>query len=211
MHNIANQFFISGTDTDVGKTFIAAAFVDAFQMHYWKPIQTGCEEMMQDSLYIQDAVSRDIQIFQEKIALQKPLSPHEAASYENRHIDFQEWQLPTKDTLLVEGAGGLLVPINKEQYMIDLIAKLQLPVVLVVRSALGTLNHSLLSIEALQKRAIPLLGLIMNGDLNAGNKASLEAYGKVPVLAEIPFLQGTKQEKTKQAAAILAKQIRLVR
>lgn len=183
-----NGFFVTGTDTNIGKTVVSSILCLGLNGHYWKPVQTGSKSDSDSETVRPWAKS----VFNEAYRFLEPLSPHTAAALENQEIIFEkilESTPQTNESLIVEGAGGLLVPLNREKLMIDLISKLKLPAILVCRSALGTLNHTLLSLEALRARKIDIEGLIMVGDENAANKTSLEFYGKVPVIAEIEFCQ----------------------
>jgi malonyl-CoA O-methyltransferase len=132
-------------------------------------------------------------------ALQAPLSPHAAAELEDVTITMDAITLPrAAHPLVVEGAGGVLVPLNGRDFMIDLMAKLALPVLLVARSTLGTINHTLLSLAALRTRGLPIAGVVLNGPPNAGNRAAIERFGRLRVLAELPRvdpLDGTAIER----------------
>jgi len=182
--------FVTGTDTGIGKTLVSAVLAHAWQADYWKPLQTGVATEPDDT----GTVARLADLPPERIhaphaVLQAPLSPWAAAREEGVTLDMAGIELPdTRAPLVVEGAGGLLVPIDDRATMIDLIVRLGLPVVLVVRSTLGTLNHTLLSLEALRARSIPVAGVVMSGEPSAGNRLGIEQFGKVRVLAEIPHL-----------------------
>lgn len=180
--------FVTGTDTGVGKTLASAVLAHAWQADYWKPLQTGLADEAGDT----DTVARLAGLPPERThapgaALQAPLSPWAAAALEHTAIDMHTLHLPaTQAPLVVEGAGGLLVPINEHDLMLDLIARFGLPVVLVARSTLGTINHTLLSLQALAARRIPVLGVILNGPPSPGNRRAIEHFGQVRVLAEFP-------------------------
>jgi len=182
--------FVTGTDTGIGKTLVSAILARAWNADYWKPVQTGVAEEPGDT----DTVARLAQLPPERqhlpaYVLQAPLSPWAAAPLEDAEIDATAIVPPRTDApLIIEGAGGLYVPIDDSHMMIDLIARLGLPVVLAARSGLGTINHTLLSLEALRRRAIPVLGVVMSGPLSAGNREAIERFGNVRVLAEIPPL-----------------------
>lgn len=182
-----NAFFITGTDTNVGKTIVSAWLCAHLKADYWKPIQTGADQDS-DSDTIKSLSPRSF-IHKEFYLYKAPLSPHLAATLEGSNIDLNAIQLPnTTNILLIEGAGGLYVPLNDHALLIDLIAKLNVPVILVARSTLGTINHTCLSIAALRDRQIPLLGVIMNGPENQPNKEAIEKYGHTKVLAQCPQL-----------------------
>ncbi|WP_339048758.1 dethiobiotin synthase [Candidatus Mesenet endosymbiont of Phosphuga atrata] len=187
------QIFITGTDTSVGKTLISSWICLHTGYSYFKPIQTGADK---DS----DVVSKlaNSNIYEESYIYKNPLSPHLAASLENSSIDISRINLPKERNLIVEGAGGILVPINKIMFMVDLIKKLNIPVILVARSTLGTINHTLLSLEALRTRGISILGVILNGSHNQDNIKAIEFYGKVEVLASVPKLQEVSKKSLMQ-------------
>jgi dethiobiotin synthetase len=179
------KIFITGTDTNIGKTLISSWIALHTGFSYFKPIQTGLNEGA-DSYEVQRL--SNAKIYPEVYAYKAPLSPHLAARIENDTIDIEKIVLPPENNLIIEGAGGVLVPINDTCLMIDLIKKLGTPVVLVTRTILGTINHTLLSLEALRSRNIPVLGVIMNGEQNPQNSSAIEFYGRTTVLAEFPKL-----------------------
>jgi len=182
------EFFITGTDTNVGKTFVSAILMLGLQSAYWKPIQSGGDPT--DTEWLETSTKMNKSHFiGEQYKLTKPLSPHLAAQIDGKSIRLEDLQAPTfhaYDHLIVEGAGGLMVPINDKHNMIDLIKHLNLPALLVARSTLGTINHTLLSIEQLRRSEVPILGVVMNGPLNQHNCEAIERYGRVKVLAQIP-------------------------
>jgi dethiobiotin synthetase len=179
-----SAFFVTGTDTDVGKTIVSALLTIALDGTYWKPIQSGRDERGQtDSDRLRSFGCR---VLPERYCLGQPLSPHLAARLDGVEIELADFELPrVEGSLIVEGAGGLLVPVNDRHLMIDLIGHLGLPVVLVARSGLGTINHTLLSIGALRRWGIPILGVVLNGPLNGENRRAIEFYGQVSVIAEV--------------------------
>jgi len=176
--------FVTGTDTGIGKTLVSAWLARGWQAAYWKPIQSGTTEGTDPAWVAR--MAPEVEIIPSAVELQAPLSPHEAARRERRRIDLSSLVLPETDKpLVVEGAGGAMVPINETALMIDLIARLGLPVLVVARSCLGTINHTLLTLEVLRRRRIPLLGVVMNGQRSPANRQAIEHFGGVPVLAEI--------------------------
>lgn len=184
------RLVVCGTDTDVGKTVVSALLVQGLAARYWKPVQSGLAGGGDAG-----AVQRLLALPPERLLpsgynLSQPVSPHWAAELDGVSIDAARLTLPAgADPLVVETAGGLLVPLRRDWLQIDQLACWQLPVLLVARSGLGTLNHTLLSVEALARRAIPLLGLVLNGPPHPDNPRTLEALSGVPVLAELPPLQ----------------------
>jgi malonyl-CoA O-methyltransferase len=178
--------FVTGTDTGVGKTVVAAALTLAMDAFYWKPVQTGDQEGADADFVCENALVAKARIVPSAHSYRAPLSPHLAAALENRHIALSDFTLPTVRPLVVEGAGGVLVPLNDEHLMVHLIQALHLPVLVVARSTLGTINHTLLTLEALRSRGVTVAGVVMNGPVNIDNKMALEKYGRIFVVAEIP-------------------------
>lgn len=157
-----NQLFITGIGTEVGKTVCSAVLTQYFKADYWKPVQSGDLDYT-DSHKIESWTENTV-CHPETYRLQLAASPHQSAREENIEICLDQFQLPKTDNkLIVEGAGGLMVPLSDEIFMIDLIERLNLPVALVVRNYLGCINHSLLSIMALKQRKLKLEYLIFNG------------------------------------------------
>ena len=195
------QIFITGTDTNVGKTIVSAVLTLGLKAVYWKPIQSGLEPIT-DTNYVRKATHLDWSHFlPERFLLPEPLSPHASAAIAKIQISLSDFQLPEckKPSLIVEGAGGLLVPLNQQDLMIDLIRTLNLPVCLVARSSLGTINHTLLSIQALRQAEIPIWGVILNGTKNQINREAIAHYGKVPILGELEFLDEINPVTLKKA------------
>lgn len=184
-----SQLVIVGTDTDVGKTVVSALVVQGLGAHYWKPVQSGLEGPT-DSERVRSLIELpDERLLPEAYRLTAPVSPHWAAERDGVVIDPQRLVLPERRPLVVETAGGLLVPLRRDWLQIEQIGRWGLPVLLVARSGLGTLNHTLLSLEALRQRSIPVLGLVLNGPPHADNPGTLEQLGGVPVLLELPPLE----------------------
>jgi dethiobiotin synthase len=180
--------FITGTDTGVGKTVVSAALMARYtSARYWKPIQTGPDD---DTAEVQrlSSCARD-RVHLHGVRLPDPVSPHLAARRANTRIDLSFLTDAVKECVgswIVEGAGGVLVPVNESDLMVHLMQRLGLPVVVVARTALGTINHTLLTIEALRARKLAIAGVVMVGDPNADNRAAIETYGGVKVVAEMP-------------------------
>jgi dethiobiotin synthetase len=182
-------FFVTGTDTDVGKTVVSAWLLTHLDASYWKPVQAGAEPETDAMTVRRLAELPGDRIMPEAYVLPEAMAPHEAARRAGIAINMAKLNPPATDRLLVvEGAGGILVPLTDKAYVIDLAAQLQLPVLLVARSTLGTINHTLLSIEALRRRGLLLAGVVINGPETPHNRAAIERYGEVNVIAEIPWL-----------------------
>ena len=183
-----NGFFITGTDTGIGKTIVSAAFMHALRgekdVCYWKPIQTGIEEDNDTETVKNLANCSENEIFDKGFRLEKPLSPHLSARLANveitvkKTLDFIKNQKDEK-FLIIEGAGGILVPLNENELMIDLMKSLNLPVIIVARSSLGTINHTLLTIETLRNQDLEIFCVVMNGERNVENERAIEHFGKV--------------------------------
>lgn len=157
------KIFITGIGTEVGKTVCSAILAACYQAAYWKPVQSG-DLQYTDSMKIGDWAGENITIYPETYRLQLAASPHQSAAAEGLTIRLDDFRLPeTSHPLIVEGAGGLMVPLSDNALMIDLIENLNLPVALVVRNYLGCINHTLLSLMALQQRGLYLKYLILNG------------------------------------------------
>lgn len=183
-------FFVAGTDTDVGKTIVSAWLLSHLDAYYWKPVQAGADPETDAATVRRLAELSSDRILPETYLLSQPMAPHEAARREGVSIDMAKLMQPPTDRLLVvEGAGGLMVPLTEDAYVIDLADELQLPVILVARSTLGTINHTLLSLEALRRRGMPVAGVVINGPETPHNRAAIERYGQVEVIAEIPWLE----------------------
>lgn len=190
VHRLVSGFFVTGTDTDVGKTLVSAWLLIHLDGAYWKPVQAGTEPPT-DSATVQRLADLPVgRILPEAYLLPEAMAPHEAARRAGVALDMQKLALPPSDGLvIVEGAGGLMVPLTEDTYMIDLAAELDLPIVLVARSTLGTINHTLLSIEAIRRRGLPLAGVVITGPETPHNRAAIERYGQIEVIAEIPWLE----------------------
>lgn len=201
---MSKQIFVSGIGTEVGKTVVSAALVEHLKADYWKPVQSGDLDYT-DSMKVQEWISNEhTTIHPETFKLNTPASPHLSARLDGVEIRKEDFQLPqTENNLVVEGAGGLLVPLSTKELIVDLIAHLQLPVVLVVRNYLGSINHTLLSIEALKQRNIPLLGLIYSGNKNAESEAIIAEFSGVRCLGYLPEYDAVNPANIKDAAACL--------
>lgn len=191
MRDFPSAFFVTGSDTGIGKTVVSALLTLGLNGSYWKPIQSGLEEETDTQFVKRVTGLPETHFIEERYRLSEPLSPQASSAIDGVEIHMNDFRLPRYITghLIVEGAGGLLVPINNEEMIIDLIRHLKLPVLLVVRSELGTLNHTFLSLEALRSRKIPVLGVVMNGPKNPGNREAIENYGDVEVIAELEPLE----------------------
>ena len=184
------QFVICGTDTDIGKTLISSFFVRGLNSFYWKPIQSGIESETDSQAIARIAKVQKSKIINEAYIFKKPVSPHWAAEIDQKVINIKLLNLPNiNGSLIIETAGGLMVPITRNYLQIDQIKKWDIPVILVCKSGLGTLNHTLLSIEALKKRNIKILGLVINGEKHLDNPKTLTEFSGLPIIAEFPYIR----------------------
>lgn len=185
MMKATKGLFVTGIDTNIGKTLVSAIIKEAFEADYWKPIQCG-DLNNSDALTIERLTQKKGVIHPETFSLQHPLSPHQAAAKEGKNIRVSNFTLPqTNNFLVVEGAGGLLVPLNQKETILDLINSLNLPVIVVAKNYLGSLNHTLLTIEALKRSHITILGLIFNGQENPELEDFLCQKSRLPNILNI--------------------------
>ena len=191
---------VTGTDTDVGKTIFAAALAGALDASYWKPVQAGMEGGG-DALTVAALSGLPLaRILPEAYCLQTPCSPHRAAEIDGVEIDIDRLTLPAVNgPLIVEGAGGVLVPVTRDVLFADLFARWGQAVVLVARTGLGTINHSLLSIEALRSRGVSILGIAFVGDAVEDSEATIAGIGAVRRLGRLPRLAALNAETLRAA------------
>lgn len=194
------KLFITGIGTEIGKTVCSAVLVQYFTADYWKPVQSG-DLHYTDSHKI-EAWTDNTKCYPETYRLKLAASPHQSARAENVQINLDDFQLPETDRpLIVEGAGGLMVPLSDNSFMIDLIEKLNLPAGLVVRNYLGCINHSLLSIMALRQKSVKLEYLILNGDFPEDTERVICGFiGKETKIIRIPEVASADKEHIKAAA-----------
>lgn len=198
-----HTLIVTGTDTGIGKTVFAAALADALDACYWKPVQAGIEEDGTDADRVGKLVGLPCErILPETYCLATPCSPHLAAEIDGVAIDPDRLALPmVQGTLVVEGAGGVLVPISRRETYADQFARWDAPVVLVARTALGTINHTLLSLEALRARGVKVLGVAFVGDPNEDSEATICAMGEARRLGRLPRLDPLTPETLRAAFA----------
>lgn len=201
---MSENYFITGIGTGIGKTIASAILTEKLKADYWKPIQSG-DLAQSDSLMVQRLLSNDkSKIHPEQYRLNQPLSPHLSAKLDGVEIDLSAFKLPkTSNSLIVEGAGGLMVPLNNEHLILDLIKKLNLKVILISQAYLGSINHTLLTINTLQQHNIPIKGIIFNGEPNEESEKYILNYGKVLNLGSIPTLSTLSKECVLEAGRYL--------
>ncbi|MBS7699581.1 MULTISPECIES: dethiobiotin synthase [unclassified Chelatococcus] len=183
------KIVVTGTDTGIGKTVFAAGLATLLGGIYWKPVQSGVEAEIDSEIVARLAGLPSERILPEAWRLRERLSPHRAAELENVDIDAEALALPTtRLPLIVEGAGGLMVPVDRRTLFIDIFARWGAPVVLCARTGLGTINHTLLSIEAQRHRSVPLLGVAFIGDEMIDTQRTIAEMGRTRVLGRLPHL-----------------------
>lgn len=182
------RLFITGTDTDIGKTVVAAILMTGLKGVYWKPVQSGTTPMT-DTTWVREKTGLPDDCFcTESYLLNTPVSPHLSAAIDGQKIVLEQIEMPETPPgrhLIIEGAGGVMVPLNDRQLVLDLIRQMAVPALVVAPSRLGMINHTLLTVAQLRRAKVPVLGVVMNGERNSDNKTAVEKYGDVPVLAEI--------------------------
>ncbi|MBX2834430.1 MAG: dethiobiotin synthase [Micavibrio sp.] len=190
---MSQKFIISGTDTGIGKTVVSAMLTLALDASYWKPIQSGIEGGV-DTKTVQKITRLPAErFFEEEYVLTEPLSPHRSAEIDEVKIDVAGLNIPKcEGPLIIEGAGGLMVPLTRENLLINLFKSWQrdesVPIILVARTGLGTINHTLLSLEALWSRKIPVHGIIFVGEENPDNIRTIGEFSKIKILGHLPKL-----------------------
>jgi dethiobiotin synthetase len=201
--------FVTGTGTDIGKTVVSAAFMHRYRsvapLRYWKPIQTGIERDDDTETVRMLGGCAGRELFCAGVRLAGPVSPHLAAELSQTSIQIPELVRlvagePASTCWVVEGAGGVMVPLNESQFMVDLMAQLHLPVVVVASSGLGTINHTLLTLEALRVRSLHVAGVVMVGDRSSSNRDAIESRGHVNVLGEMPRIPALSKDDLRRWA-----------
>ena len=182
-------YFITGIGTEVGKTIASAIITQALKADYWKPVQAG-ELNHSDRMKVEALIDNDRTKFHpEAYKLSQPMSPHAASERDGVEIDISSFKIPqTNNHLVIEGAGGLLVPLNDKNTILNLIESLKCEVILVSRHYLGSINHTLMSIETLQQRKIPIKGILFNGKENKDTESIITKMSNVNIIGRIDEL-----------------------
>jgi len=200
-----NKYFVTGIGTGIGKTLVSAILTEKLKADYWKPIQSGDLDIS-DSIKIDNLIANTQTIIHpESYRLTQPLSPHLSARLDGLEIDLDKINIPlTDNNLIIEGAGGLMVPLNENELIVDLIKKLGVEVILVSQNYLGSINHTLLSVNLLKQYEIPIKGIIFNGEKNTETERYILQYTKVKKLGSIPSFSNIDKEKVKAAGQNLS-------
>ena len=198
-----SSFFITGIGTDIGKTVVSAVLVEALQADYWKPIQAGNLDYT-DANFIKDYTLNGKIIHPEAYRFTEAVSPHLAAKYEDKSIKINTIKIgKLNNHLIVEGAGGLMVPLSDDCLIKDLIKVLQLSVIIVSKNYLGSINHTLLTIQVLQQFNIPIAGIIFNGDSNKDSEDYILQYSGIRLLGKIPQTDKMSKEFIAEQAKMI--------
>jgi dethiobiotin synthetase len=196
------NYFITGIGTDSGKTFVSAIFCEALQADYWKPVQAG---MPRDTDRVRELISNTKTVFhREQFLLRTAASPHASATIDQTNITLASFKIPkTDNTLIIEGAGGCLVPLNNEDFIIDLISKFDAEVIVVSNNYLGSINHTLLTLEALKHRQLPIKGIVFNGEPNEETERIILHHAKLRCLLRIDKVAEINPQVVKKYSTIL--------
>jgi dethiobiotin synthetase len=180
------KIFVTGIGTDIGKTVVSAILTEAFHADYWKPVQTG-SYLSSDSDMVASLVSNEkSKIHPEVYVFQAPMSPHAAAEKEGSSISLSNIILPiTDNNIIIEGAGGIMVPLNQNEFVLDMIKKFDAEAVIVIQNYLGSINHSLLTIDVLKQHNINILGLVFNGPMHKMSEDIILQYSGLKCLGRI--------------------------
>lgn len=202
------RFIVTGIGTDIGKTVVSAILVEALQATYWKPVQAG-ELENSDSIKIKKWCSESVQVLPEAFRLTEPVSPHLAASIDNLNISTDYLKIPELEgDLIIEGAGGILVPLNNEGLLfIDVVKYWDLPVILVSRHYLGSINHTLLTAEILKNNNIKVEGIVFIGDENKATEEIILKKTGLPLIARIPLVKEINKEFIQKEANRISSKI----
>jgi len=202
------KIFVSGIGTEIGKTITSAVLTETFFADYWKPIQSGGLQYTDTDRVKSLVTNLKSRFHPETYKLTQPLSPHASAALDNIEISLDSLQIPeTNNTLVIEGAGGLMVPLNQNRLIIDLIKHLECEVVLVSKNYLGSINHTLLSCAVLRMYQIPVLGIIFNGHENQSSEGYIAHYTGIPVLGRIEHADVIDKPFIKRHAEMIRKRL----
>jgi dethiobiotin synthetase len=198
------QYIVAGIGTEIGKTFISSILTESLQADYWKPIQSGALDFT-DSDTVKSLISNVNTVFHsETYRLTEPMSPHAAAAIDGVKIELSKFELPqTTNHLIIELAGGLMVPLNDQETNLDLIKKLNIPVILISKNYLGSINHTLLSAEILKLNNIQVKGLIFNGEENESSEDFILNYTKMTYLGRVNFEEHIDKEVVKKWSEVI--------
>lgn len=196
-NELSKPVFVTGIGTEIGKTMVSAVLTYALDAHYWKPLQCGGLEHTDTDFVKEFTGFRNDRFFKETYLLKTPCSPHEAAKTEGVRIQVSDFILPETNNLIVEGCGGLMVPLNERETVSDLIQHLHIPVVVVVSHYLGSINHSLLTIDKILRSGLPLKCIILNGNDHSESTSAIESLTGMSIGIKIPSFDLSKPDEAR--------------
>jgi len=197
------NLFVTGIDTEIGKTIVSSILVESLGWNYWKPVQSG-ELDNSDTHKVERYTSKEVTFYPEGFRLNNPLSPHASAKIDGVEIQLSDFELPQQNDLIIEGAGGLMVPLNeKGDYVADLIPDCNAEVILVVKNYLGSINHTLLSIDYLKQRNISIKGIIITGDANIESETVIQSNTGIRILHHVRWVEEITPGFIQEQAAIV--------
>lgn len=197
-----SRFIVTGTDTGIGKTVVSATLMLGLDGAYWKPVQAGTDEETDTQIVRRLTGLPEERFFLESHVLRSPLSPHRAAELDGIEIDVENLVPPEASRpLLIEGAGGTMVPLTRSALLVDIFRRWKAPVILCARTALGTINHTLLSVEALKARSVPIHGIVFIGEDNPDTIRTIADFSRERILGRIPVLEKLDRETLRHTFA----------
>ena len=195
------NYFVTAIGTDSGKTLVSAILAEALKAEYWKPVQAGYPT---DTETLKKLTAGSVYCHPESFVLNTPASPHYSAQVDNIKIQKEDLKLPqTQNHLVIEGAGGMLVPLNNDDFIIDLVPQFNAKIILVSNNYLGSINHTMLSLELIKQRGYPLLGIIFNGPPNEATEDIIMLHADAPCLLKVPQLEEVDFPAVKHYAELL--------
>lgn len=205
---MSERYIVTGIGTDIGKTVVSSILAQALSASYWKPVQAGDLDNS-DSIKVRSWCDENVKVLSETFSLSQPMSPHAAAQEDGIKITADAFQAPlTTDNLIIEGAGGLMVPLNEDGLLfIDLVEKLDLPVILVSKHYLGSINHTLLTAEVLKTRKIKTKGIVFVGDPNPATEEIILQQTKLKFLFRVPLTTDLNKEFIQEQAANISRSL----
>ncbi|MBX2909951.1 MAG: dethiobiotin synthase [Chitinophagales bacterium] len=206
---LPKRIFVTGIDTNIGKTVISAILCEALKADYWKPVQSGSVEGT-DSDFVRRHCFENIVIHPSAYCFKEPVSPHLAAKKENTRIEPDKIKIPqTKNTLVIEGAGGIMVPLNDESVILDLIVDWETPAIVVSKNYLGSINHTILTCEMLNAAGVEISGIIFNGEPTPSSEEYILNYTNLPMLGRIEQTEKVERKFIQTQAEKLRKQLEM--
>ena len=207
----SKKYIVTGIGTDIGKTVVSAVLCTALNANYWKPVQAGTEPMT-DTQRIKSLIPEHLKCFEEHMVLRTPMSPHAAAEIDGKRLEIGGIKPPpTLMNLIIEGAGGLMVPLNDTHHYLDLLRKWGYPVIVVIRHYLGSINHSLMTINTLQNAEVPIAGIVYSGEPHLSSESVIESMTGIKVIARIPEMDEVNASGVKGIAEAIEAELNFLK